>query len=126
MSAALNEQKISAEITKMLAETGKINTERQWHPVAVGAALFAAACAFVTALGAIITLIVKWGGAMIAAISDKDAATMCATAALQGLTLYRTDPADGPVVYFLERFNLVRQQSAQDLAELLSPRESVR
>ena len=33
---------------------------------------------------------------------------MRATAAMQGLTLYRTDPVDGPVVYFLERFGLVR------------------
>ena len=62
---------------------------------------------------------------MSVALADKNFATMRATAALQGLTLYRTDPVDGPVVYFLERFGLVQEKPVADLAELLSLGERV-
>lgn len=36
-------------------------------------------------------------------ISDKDFGNLSARFALQGHRLYRTDPADGRVLYFIER-----------------------
>lgn len=54
---------------------------------------------------------------MTAPINDKTWATLRARAAMQGLTLTRTDPADGPVVYFLERRGLVQPVTPDDLAQ---------
>lgn len=56
---------------------------------------------------------------MRAAIDDKTFRSLQAQAALQGLELTRSDPADGPILYYLSRFGLVRQQSADDLIEML-------
>lgn len=52
-------------------------------------------------------------------IDDKTFADLRALAALQGLTLTRSNPADVPVLFYVERFGLVRQQSAQDLIEMM-------
>ena len=38
--------KLDAEIAKLIAETLKINTERQWLPIAATAGIFAAALGF--------------------------------------------------------------------------------
>lgn len=46
----LTTQKTEAEIAKLLAETGKLNTENRWYPLVVGAALFGAGSVFATAL----------------------------------------------------------------------------
>lgn len=41
-------------------------------------------------------------------ISDKDFGNLSARFALQGHRLYRTDPADGRVLYFIERHGLIQ------------------
>lgn len=40
--------------------------------------------------------------------------TLRAAFAMQGHALHRTDPADGPVTYWVERWGLVRNLSALD------------
>ena len=40
--------------------------------------------------------------------NDKAFSTLRAAFALKGQTLHRTDPADGPVTYWAERWGLVR------------------
>ena len=40
--------------------------------------------------------------------NDKAFSTLRAAYALEGHTLHRTDPADGPVTYWAERWGLVR------------------
>lgn len=41
-------------------------------------------------------------------ISDKDFENLKARFAIQGHMLYRTDPADGRVLYFIERLGLIQ------------------
>ncbi len=62
---------------------------------------------------------------MSATIDDKEFADLRALAALQGIVLTRSDPADGPVLFYVERFGLVRQQSSDDLIEMLKGAEPV-
>lgn len=62
---------------------------------------------------------------MTAVISDKDFATLRAEAALLGYRMVRSDPVDGPVVYFLERFGLVQEKLAERLLEMFSARQEV-
>lgn len=62
---------------------------------------------------------------MKADISDKDFTTLRAEAALMGYRMVRSDPVDGPVVYFLERFGLVQEKPAAHLAEMFSTRQQV-
>jgi hypothetical protein len=45
--------------------------------------------------------------------------TLQASAALGGYALVRSDPADGPVRLFLERFGLVQEVTLRDLVERL-------
>ncbi len=45
------DDKVRAEIAKLVAETGKINAEARWYPFVATAALFGAALAFVKFLG---------------------------------------------------------------------------
>ncbi|WP_299082981.1 hypothetical protein [uncultured Ruegeria sp.] len=42
----LQDDKMRAEIAKLVAETAKINTENRWYLLIVGAAFFAGAAAF--------------------------------------------------------------------------------
>jgi len=44
---ALSDDKIRAEISKLLAETTKINAEARWYPYVAVAGIFAAAIALV-------------------------------------------------------------------------------
>ncbi|MEY4712242.1 MAG: hypothetical protein RIS88_1692 [Pseudomonadota bacterium] len=60
---------------------------------------------------------------MSAPITDKDFATLRAEAALQGYRLVRSDPADGLVVYFLERFGLVQEKTPAHLVEMFSSQQ---
>jgi predicted nucleotidyltransferase len=48
--------------------------------------------------------------------SDKAFSTLRAAFALRGHTLHRTDPADGPVTYWAERWGLVRYLPTIDTA----------
>jgi hypothetical protein len=51
---------------------------------------------------------------------EKNWATACARAALAGHSLRRTDPADGPVGYIVERFGLLRElRVIEDLKTVL-------
>ena len=56
--------------------------------------------------------------------ADKSFATLRARAALQGITVLRTDPADGPVRLFLERTGIFPQwrqvRSIDDLEVLIA------
>jgi hypothetical protein len=54
-------------------------------------------------------------------LSPKQWATLRAEAALQGYRLVRSDPADGPVLYFFERFGLIQKAEAGRLAEMFAP-----
>ena len=56
-------------------------------------------------------------------IDDKLFRSLQAQAALMGMTLHRSDPADGEQVYFLQRFGLTRQQTAQDILDLVKEGE---
>lgn len=51
-----------------------------------------------------------------APVSNKVFATARAMAALKGYRLLRTDPADGPVAFLLERHGLIRE--VRDLGSL--------
>jgi len=44
-TSSLNEDHLSAQIAKLMAETAKINTEARWYPWVVIAGVFAAALA---------------------------------------------------------------------------------
>lgn len=57
---------------------------------------------------------------MSAPITDKEFATLRAEAALLGYRMVRSDPADGPAVYFLERFGLVQEKAEDHLVEMFS------
>lgn len=48
--------------------------------------------------------------------SDKAFTKLCAAFAMRGHTLHRTDPADGPVTYWAERWGLVRYLPSIDTA----------
>ena len=48
--------------------------------------------------------------------NDKAFSTLRTAYALKGHTLYRTDPADGPVIYWAERWELVRYLPTIDTA----------
>lgn len=48
--------------------------------------------------------------------SDKVFSTLRAAFAMEGHTLHRTDPADGPVTYWAERWGLVRHLPTIDAA----------
>ena len=48
--------------------------------------------------------------------NDKTFSTLRAAYALEGHTLHRTDPADGPVAYWAERWGLVRYLPSIDTA----------
>ena len=48
--------------------------------------------------------------------NDKAFSTLRAAYALEGHTLHRTDPADGPVTYWAERWGLVRYLPSIDTA----------
>ena len=50
---------------------------------------------------------------------DKAFSTLRAGYALEGYALHRSDPADGPVVYWLERLGLVHYLPTIDAARLL-------
>ncbi len=51
---------------------------------------------------------------------DKNWQTACAKAALAGFSLRRTDPADGPVSYIIERFGLLRElRGIEDLKSVM-------
>ena len=52
------------------------------------------------------------------AADDKAFATLRAEAALQGYRIVRSDPVDGPVSFFVERFGLVQEKRPGQLAEL--------
>jgi hypothetical protein len=52
---------------------------------------------------------------------NQEFATLAAAFALQGHTLQRTDPADGPVAYYLQQTGAVRiLGSLEDLRHLLA------
>ena len=59
-----------------------------------------------------------------ATLSHKQWVTAQAQAAMQGITLHRTDPADGPVQFFACRFGLVRVLTPGELRGLLEPAEA--
>lgn len=62
---------------------------------------------------------------MTAAITDKTFATLRAEAALQGYRIVRSDPADGAVVYFVERFGLAQERTAAHLVEMFSAQQEL-
>ena len=57
---------------------------------------------------------------MTAPIDNKTFADLRAQAALIGYKLTRSDPADGPQVFFIERFGLVQPVMPGDLAERIN------
>jgi hypothetical protein len=58
-------------------------------------------------------------------IDTKTFADLRARAALLGYAIKRTDPADGPVVYLIEKFKLTREVEAAELAEMFKEAPSV-
>lgn len=57
-------------------------------------------------------------------ISDKDFGSLSARFALQGYRLYRTDPADGRVLYFFERLGLVQLADLDHATAILAKLEA--
>ena len=59
-------------------------------------------------------------------ISDKDFGNLSARFALQGHRLYRTDPADGRVLYFIERLGLIQLADLDHAIAILTMMEARR
>jgi hypothetical protein len=57
-------------------------------------------------------------------ISDKDFGNLSARFALQGHRLYRTDPADGRVLYFIERLGLIQLADLDHAITILTMMEA--
>lgn len=57
-------------------------------------------------------------------ISDKDFGNLTARFALQGHRLYRTDPADGRVLYFIERLGLIQLADLDQAVAILTMMEA--
>lgn len=53
-------------------------------------------------------------------LDPKTFATLRARAALKGYTLTRTDPADGPQVFHLERFGIAQIKTPAELLEMFN------
>jgi hypothetical protein len=53
-------------------------------------------------------------------IGDKDFGNLSARFALRGHRLYRTDPADGRVLYFIERLGLIQLADLDHAIAILS------
>lgn len=59
-------------------------------------------------------------------ISDKDFENLKARFALRGHRLYRTDPADGRVLYFIERLGLIQLADLDHAVTILTMMEARR
>ena len=59
-------------------------------------------------------------------ISDKDFGNLSARFALQGHRLYRTDPADGRVLFFIERLGLIQLADLDHTIAILTMMEARR
>ena len=59
-------------------------------------------------------------------ISDKDFGNLKARFALQGHRLYRTDPADGRVLFFIERLGLIQLADLDHAIAILTMMEARR
>jgi hypothetical protein len=57
-------------------------------------------------------------------ISDKDFGNLSARIALLGHRLYRTDPADGRMVYFIERMGLIQLADLDHAVTILTMMEA--
>jgi len=59
-------------------------------------------------------------------ISDQDFGNLSARFALHGHRLYRTDPADGRVLYFIERLGLIQLADLDHAVSILTMMEARR
>lgn len=58
--------------------------------------------------------------------TEKGFSSLCARFAMQGHRLYRTDPADGRVLYFIERMGLIQLATFDSSMDVLAKLEARR